>query len=94
MIYLIVFENIVEISSFMESITGNFPSKKFGSSSIFIESSLTSQQILSKLDSSGGTNPSSSIVISPIGNFYGRLPTEIWDWLKEKNPDIITEEKT
>jgi hypothetical protein len=44
----------------------------------------TSQDVSHRLGITGTTGPGLSVMVFTIASYFGRAPTAVWEWLKEK----------
>jgi hypothetical protein len=71
--------------SILESVKSDFPNDYYvipSTKSIFVKFSGTTRELSDKLKISEGE--SGTGVVIPVTNYYGRAPTDIWEWLKSR----------
>jgi hypothetical protein len=76
---------IARPDSIIQAIKTNFPDDSYvipSTNSVFVKFSGTSKEISDKLKISDGETGTGIVV--PVTNYYGRAPTDIWEWLKSR----------
>ena len=89
--YLILFETPEKeeyFDKFLEVIRSTFVSKKGKENSIIIsvQENMSTKEIYDYLKAKLDNNI--SFIIIPFIEFYGRLSTEVWEWLQDTFPHI------
>lgn len=86
MILLITYDlkgNAAAHEAFFSSLKQQGPWWHYLSNTWLISTSLTPRQLFEALQPHMGETAGNRILITPLGSYWGRLPKEAWDWIKQ-----------
>lgn len=87
-LYLIIFQGFQDVFPYTEIIKNNYPSKNISENHILIFTSDDVKQIHNKfsLQEKGVI-----VLVIKMNEYWGRLTTDVFAWIKDKNPKTIIE---